>query len=131
MKHLLLIIAFFALANVCAQPTLVDKEATTETRNLFQNLQRLARDHTLFGHQHATEYGRGWSGDENRSDVKSVTGSHPAVIGVDISGFSGSSREQIEKSKADVARNVIATYNRGGVTTVSWHFNNPVSKGGA
>jgi mannan endo-1,4-beta-mannosidase len=130
MKPMLLMITFLTLANVCAQPVLVDKEATPETRNLFKNLQLLARDHTLFGHQHATEYGRGWSGDEDRSDVKSVTGSHPAVIGVDISGFSGGSRAQIEKTKADVAHNVIATYNRGGVTTVSWHFNNPVSKGG-
>jgi mannan endo-1,4-beta-mannosidase len=121
---------FGSVSLLIAQSKLVDPKATPETRNLFSNLMRLSRNHTLFGHQHATEYGRGWRGEEDRSDVKSVTGSHPAVIGVDISGFSGRSREAIEKAKADVAKNVIDTYNRGGVTTVSWHFSNPVSKGG-
>ena len=47
----------------------------------------LAENHTLFAHQHATEYGHGWSGDADRSDVKSVTGSHPGVTGIDFSGF--------------------------------------------
>src|SRR5437763_1178483 len=70
---------------------LVDKNATPETKALFCNLKKLSKDHTLFGHQHATQYGHGWSGDADRSDVKSVTGSHPAVIGIDISGFSGGS----------------------------------------
>src|SRR5690606_20002956 len=35
-----------------------------------------------------------------------------------------------EKAKKEVAKNVIDTYNRGGVTTVAWHFPNPVSQGG-
>jgi mannan endo-1,4-beta-mannosidase len=118
------------VCSVSAQVKLVDAKATSETRNLFSNLKMLSKNRTLFGHQHATEYGRGWAGEENRSDVKSVTGSHPGVIGVDISGFSGRSRPEIEKAKKDVAKNVIDTYNRGGVTTVSWHFNNPVSRGG-
>jgi mannan endo-1,4-beta-mannosidase len=109
---------------------LIDSKATDETKALFQNLAILSEHHTLFGHQHATEYGHGWSGDENRSDVKSVVGSHPAVIGVDISGFSGRSDKEIAESKEALRKNVIDTYNRGGVTTVSWHFSNPVSKGG-
>jgi len=45
----------------------------------------------LLGHQHATEYGHGWFSGEHCSDVKSVTGSHPAVIGVDFSVFTGRS----------------------------------------
>lgn len=109
---------------------LIDKEATKETRNLYRNLARLSKNHILFGHQHATEYGHGWYGDENRSDVKSVTSSHPAVIGVDFSGFSGRSPEEIEKAKEGLRKNVVDTYNRGGVTTVAWHFSNPVSGGG-
>lgn len=90
----------------------------------------LSKNHTLFGHQHATEYGHGWSGDENRSDVKSVTGSHPAIIGVDLSGFSGRSPEAIEKAKKDTRKTVVDTYNRGGAITIAWHFSNPVSGGG-
>src|SRR4249919_3350307 len=98
-KLLLFLSGMFCCVPVCAQTTvklfdhksgsLIDKDATKETRALYSNLHKLSAKHILFGHQHATEYGHGWSGDENRSDVKSVTGSHPAVIGVDFSGLSG------------------------------------------
>jgi mannan endo-1,4-beta-mannosidase len=109
---------------------LIDQQATAETRALANNLYKLSKDHTLFGHQHATEYGHGWTGDDDRSDVKSVTGSHPAVIGVDFLGFTAGTAEAIAKEKARVAKIVSDTYNRGGVVTAAWHFINPVSKGG-
>ncbi|HUR12367.1 MAG TPA: glycosyl hydrolase, partial [Flavitalea sp.] len=108
----------------------IDAAATKETKALFKNLKKLSRNHTLFGHQHATEYGHGWAGDSNRSDVKSVTGSHPAVIGIDFSGFSGGSVEAIDKAMEANRKTVIETYNRGGVITIAWHFINPVSRGG-
>jgi mannan endo-1,4-beta-mannosidase len=108
----------------------IDDKATEETKALYLNLQRLSEHHTLFGHQHATEYGYGWSGDRNRSDVKSVVGSHPAVIGVDLNGFTAGPETEIAKYKQDVRENVVDTYARGGVTTVSWHFKNPISPGG-
>jgi mannan endo-1,4-beta-mannosidase len=108
----------------------VDPNATKETKNLYHNLKVISKSHILFGHQHALEYGHGWSNESDRSDVKSVTGSHPAVIGIDFSGFSGQSKEKIEKTKAVLKKNVIDTYERGGITTVSWHFLNPASEGG-
>ena len=111
-----------------AQP--IDPSATPETRALYHNLKLLSKRHILFAHQHATEYGHGWSGKPNRSDVKSVTGSHPAMIGVDLSGFTGQPPEAADKTKADLRQTVADTYNRGGVTTLAWHFPNPVSKGG-
>lgn len=108
----------------------IDKSATPETKALFANLRTIAKNHTLFGHQHATEYGHGWQGDADRSDVKSVTGSHPAVIGVDLSNFTGGTAEESQKAKDHLKKVVADTYNRGGVTTVAWHFPNPVSGGG-
>lgn len=108
----------------------IDKKATRETKRLYNNLKFISKDHILFAHQHATEYGHGWSGDANRSDVKSVTGSHPAMIGVDLMRFSGASVEAIVKAKQELKKNVEDTYNRGGVTTIAWHFSNPVSPGG-
>ncbi|NOT93799.1 glycoside hydrolase family 26 protein [Ferruginibacter sp.] len=108
--------------------TIIDAKATAETKALYDNLNKLSKKYILFGHQHATEYGHGWYGDANRSDVKSITGSHPAVIGVDFSGLSGRPDSSIAKEKAALQKNIAATYNRGGVTTVSWHFNNPVSE---
>jgi mannan endo-1,4-beta-mannosidase len=109
---------------------LIDAKATRETRALYHNLDKLSQNHILFGHQHATEYGHGWMGDENRSDVKSVTGSHPAVIGIDFNGLSGRPESSIENTKIALRKNIVDTYERGGVVTVSWHFSNPVSKGG-
>lgn len=129
-SFILVLLILFFLTYLSAQ-TLTDNKATKETKVLYNNLHKLAEKHILFGHQHATEYGHGWVGaDFSRSDVKSVTGSHPAVIGVDFSGLSGRPDSAIAKTKNDLIKNIAATYNRGGVTTVVWHFINPVSPGG-
>lgn len=114
-----------------SQPALrlIDSKATSETKALFFNLKRLSKTNILFGHQHATEYGHGWAGDNDRSDVKSVTGSHPAVIGVDFMGLSGRPDAEIENNKTALRKNISDTYNRGGITSVSWHFSNPASAG--
>ena len=126
-KNALLFILLIAGHFIFAQ---IDKNATKETKALYENLKTISKKQILFGHQHALEYGHGWSNEPNRSDVKSVTGSHPAVIGIDFSGFSGHSKEEIEKTAEILKKNVIATYERGGITKVSWHFMNPVSSGG-
>lgn len=118
-KNALLILFMTAGYFLFAQ---IDKNATKETRNLYHNLKTISKEHILFGHQHALEYGHGWSNETNRSDVKSVTGSHPAVVGIDFSSFSGQSNDAIEKTKETLKKNVIDTYVRGGITTVSWHF---------
>ena len=142
-RTLLIMVALLLVAGSCSHKTVatknrirnavsvpLDAKATSETKALFYNLKEVAKAHTLFGHQHATQYGHGWSGDADRSDVKSVTGSHPAVIGVDFSSITGHSPEEIQRAKEDTRKTIQDTYNRGGVTTVAWHFNNPVSAGG-
>jgi mannan endo-1,4-beta-mannosidase len=131
MKNAFLVIFILAHFSIVAQTiTLIDKKATNETKMLAGNLFSLSKANTLFGHQHATEYGHGWYGGEDKSDVKAVVGSHPAVIGVDFSGFTGRPEDEIRNYKNSLRKNVIDTYNRGGITTVSWHFSNPVSAGG-
>ncbi len=130
MKSFLLLSSLLVFTTPFKAQQLVDPRSTQETVALFRNLKKLSVSHTLFGHQHATQYGRGWSGDADRSDVKSVTGSHPGVIGVDLSGFSGRPEEEIVQTKNDLRKTVADTYNRGGVTTLAWHFSNPVSDGG-
>lgn len=96
---------------------------------LYANLKRSSKRGILFGHQHATEYGHGWSDEPGRSDVKSVVGSHPAVIGVDFAGLAGRSPRAITAEKARLRRVISDTYDRGGVVTVSCHFPNPVTGG--
>lgn len=128
---IIIVSALLPLTNTAQKkPKLIDTAATNETKALYRNLYKLSKKHILFGHQHATEYGHGWAGEEGRSDVKSVTGSHPAIIGVDFSGLSGRPDAAIDREKESLRKNIAATYNRGGVTTVAWHFINPVSPGG-
>jgi len=50
---------------------------------------------------------------------KSVTGSHPAVIGIDFDSFSCRLAEAIQEAKDKHRKNVADTYNRGGVNTVA------------
>lgn len=139
MKHnclpLLVVVIFFNAPLSLAQKVkknLIDKYATKETIALYYNLHKLAEKHILFGHQHATEYGHGWQEENDRSDVRSVTGSHPAIIGVDISGLTNIyiADSNRQKTKRALVKNVTDTYTRGGVTTIAWHFSNPASGGG-
>src|SRR3982751_2154638 len=95
----IIIVIFLPLTSLPQKGKPIDARATKETKALYKHLHQLSKKHTLFGHQHATEYGHGWEGDEDRSDVKSVTGSHPAVIGIDFSGFSGADSFSIQRTK--------------------------------
>lgn len=78
-----------SLQSAQAGAALVDPNATAETRALFVNLKRLAPDHVLFGHQAPLAYGFTWTNEPGRSDVKDVTGSHPAVYGWDVNTLFG------------------------------------------
>lgn len=110
-----------------------DAAATAQTSNLRDNLRRLADSGaTLFGHQCSTLYGIDWSGDADRSDVKSVCGDYPAVIGWDIGEIESGREANIDGDRFDDIRTkIIEGYLRGGVTTVGWHTTNPVSGGTA
>lgn len=136
MRHpglsLVIFLSLFKVGFAFAQKGPIDLLATKETKALYRNLYKLSEKHILFGHQHATEYGHGWQGDANRSDVKSVTGSHPAVIGIDFSGLANSNIPDSfrQAAKRSLLKNVTDTYKRGGVTTIAWHFSNPASGGG-
>ena len=99
---------------------LVDPDATPETQALFAYLRDSARTHILFGHQHTTCYGVGWTNDDKRSDVRDVTGAFPAVYGWDM-GHTGSDR---------YANLMVDAFERGGVNTISWHMRNVATGGG-
>ena len=107
---------------------LVTPNASPETRALYKNLSRLSGEYLLFGHQNTTAYGVRWFGDENRSDVKDVTGSYPAVFGWDLGGLvPGNEVERNKSIMANLTDEIKRTYRRGGVSTISWHMRDPVS----
>ena len=133
MRRILFLLIAAGLTAVSARSQglqLIDSSATPETRALFDNLFKLSKHHTLFGHQDATLYGHGWFGDVNRSDVKSVCGAQPAVIGIDLGGVFGNEMGRNPKAEKTLRDNITDTYNRGAVTTLCWHLSNPVSRGG-
>ncbi len=91
---------------------MTDPRSTDETQALFHNLKNICGRKILFGHQHSTTYGIGWKDEPDRSDVKDVTGSFPAVYGWDY-GTAGMEKER---------QLVIDAHARGGVNTFSWHI---------
>ena len=108
----------------------VDSLLTAETKALWLNLKKLQGKGILFGQQDATIAGVDWKLEQNRSDVKALTGSHPALYGYELSGIGNEAN--IDSIPFTVIRQrMIEAFNRGGVNTVTWHLNNPVTGGTA
>lgn len=105
---------------------LVDKHATAQTQELFLLLRRLAETRLLFGHQDSTAYGVGWSSGREKSDVKEVTGSFPAVYGWDV-GRLGGARNLDRVDFGRIKQLIKDAHTRGGINTISWHMSNPVT----
>ena len=66
---------------------LSDKNASPETLALYNNLAGLRGKQMLFGHEDSLAYGVNWEGDLDRSDIRDVTGSNPAVYGWELGGL--------------------------------------------
>lgn len=132
----LLTLCFTLLGCYVASPpvsltnALTDPEATTETQALYRNLLALQGKRVLFGHQDTLAYGMHWQGELDRSDVKDVTGSFPALYGWDLGLLEHDSPVNLDGVSFDLMKESIKrSYQRGGLTTISWHMNNPVTGG--
>lgn len=105
-----------------------DKKATQQTINLYHNLKKLLNKGIMFGHQDDLAYGVGWKYVPGKSDVKEVTGDYPAVYGFELGRIELDHPVNIDSVPFDKMRNYIRTvYDRGGVITLSWHLNNPLT----
>jgi mannan endo-1,4-beta-mannosidase len=67
----------------------IDPNATSETKALYKNLKSIGATGSLFGHQDAPAYGLNldgtrWVADESRSDIKTILGEQPALLGFDL-----------------------------------------------
>jgi mannan endo-1,4-beta-mannosidase len=134
--YLLPSLLFFLLgtAHLCVaqQKVLSDKKATDEAQNLYMNMDRLMQKGVMFGHQDDLAYGVKWKYESGRSDVKDVVNDYPAVFGWDIAGLESDSDKNIDgvpfpKMKAYIKW----VYDNGGINTISWHMQNPLTKGSA
>lgn len=126
----LVFMASLSSCNLAGRKTAGDTDSyrTIETKNLLKNLEQLPIQGIMFGHHDSPVYGIGWDGDENRSDVKSVCGDYPAVMSFDLGRIELGGSESLDKVPFDrIRREIIAQYNRGGMTSLSWHLDNPVT----
>ena len=113
-----------------ANVTLVDREATRPTKALYANLRLLAEDHLLFGHQDDLAYGVNWKREKGRSDVHDVAGAYPAVYGWELGDLENGVEANLDTVNFKEMQGWIKEgYKRGGIITISWHMDNPVSRG--
>ena len=121
-----------------ADDPLADSGRTQRTENLLENLKAIG-DSTvyLFGHHDDTVYGIGWAADysndstiHQRSDVKSVCNDYPALLSFDLGHIElGDSLNLDGVPFQRIRQEILAHYDRGGMITLSWHVNNPLSGG--
>jgi mannan endo-1,4-beta-mannosidase len=111
-----------------AQPVLVDRNATAQTKALFFNLLEIPKKGIIFGHQDDLAYGVNWKAESGRSDVKEVCGDYPGVYGWDISRL-GQTENIDSVNFNSMKRWIVEGYERGGIHTVSWHMDNPLTGG--
>lgn len=103
---------------------------TEQTEALLQNLSSIHKTGFMFGHHDDPLYGVKWEGDENRSDVKSVCGDYPAVMSFDLGHIELGSDKSLDKISFDkIRQEIIAQYKRGGINSLSWHLDNPLTGG--
>lgn len=107
--------------------SIVDKNATTETKALYSNLWAIQSKGFMFGHHDDLWYGRKWYNEEGRSDTKDVCGDYPAVFSFDVSEIMD---DRYQNAANAIRRKVaIEAYNRGEVLTACMHLNNPLTGG--
>lgn len=108
---------------------MADSGRTQRTENLLTSLKEMAsQEKFMFGHHDDTVYGVGWVGDSARSDVESVCGDRPSLLGFDLGRLETENPKNLDGVDADrLRREIIRHFNCGGVVTLSWHCYNPLS----
>jgi Glycosyl hydrolase family 26 len=109
-----------------------DPKATVETSALYKSLYRLMGKNIGFGHQDDPCYGVGWRYEPGRSDIRDVMGEYPAIYGFDLGRIELGWAFNLDSVPFEKTRQFIReAYERGGIITLSWHLNNPLTGGSA
>lgn len=108
--------------------SIVDKDATLETKALYSNLWKIQSTGTMFGHHDDLLYGRNWITEPGRSDIKDVCGDYPAVFSVDFAEIMDD-RSATATLNADRTRVIKEARARGEVIMANAHLNNPLTGG--
>ncbi|MGY6647705.1 glycoside hydrolase family 26 protein [Wenyingzhuangia sp. IMCC45574] len=116
------------------KPKLVDEKLSKRTKKLHKQLFMLSQKGFAVGHQDATAYGVGWKynsdSESGKGDVKTVTGKQPAVYGFDLGHIEIDADMNLDSIPFNTMKKlIIDAYKNGGIITLSWHLDNPVTGG--
>ncbi len=127
-KYILLFTALSALSFSKAQYKISDPNATLETQKLFENLGKAQGKGYFVGHQDDLAYGVYWKYQNKRSDMKETSGDYPAVYGWELGDIELGKDKNLDGVPFDKMKQYIrASYEKGGIITISWHSNNPIT----
>ena len=119
----------------CGQPKQVSIEKemprySPEAETLLTNLKELPNKGYMFGHHDDTAYGIGWEFEEGRSDVKSVCEDYPGVISFDLGHIELGDSVNLDKVPFNkIRQEIVNQHQRGGMVSLSWHIDNPLTDG--
>lgn len=115
----------------------IDATNTPKQEILNQLAEAAKNKNFLFGHQDSYFYGHSWNNTKDysgtfslKSDIQEVCGSYPAVLGCDIGHLELEDEKNLDGVPFDMMRQAIIKQDEmGGISTISWHSRNPVTKG--
>ena len=105
-----------------------EEPVETQVEQLMNRLHVLREKGVMFGHQDDPFYGLTWAYDKDSSDVKTVCGDYPAVMGFELGGIEMGDEKNLDSVPFTRMREEIQNhYRRGGIVTISWHPRNPLT----
>jgi len=113
--------------HILAQSKLTDSNSLPSVQALYDYLMFIQNSgKVLLGHHDALAYGHSWRDDLGRSDVKDITGSHPAVCSIDLGKIEHGAAVNINRIPFDKMREIIQyAHRRKQVIMICWHVDNP------
>ncbi len=100
----------------------------TQAAQLTERLQQLKTKGYMMGHQDDPMYGLTWEWDEGKSDIRSIVGDYPAVMGFDLGGIEMGDAKNLDSVPfTRIHDELLAHVARGGIVTISWHPRNPLT----
>lgn len=117
-------IFFAAMLSVFSLSAMMASPASS----LLKRLKKINKAGIMVGHQDATMYGTTWAWDKDRGDVYEITGDQPAIMGFDLGHMENDSPVNLDSVPfTRIKEEIVKQYNRGGIVTLSWHPDNPVT----
>lgn len=118
-----------SLICMCSIATLHINAHTTD--DLLNKLNNAVANHSFyFGHHDDTAYGHDWEYVDGASDVKSLSGEYPGILSWDLGRLELLDTRNLDGVSFNfITEEILRQHKRGGLNTISWHPNNPISGG--